>query len=67
MSVKFFKIEKMHTEINDLLLEYLKLNNPDKLNYSPKVVEIIGSIVVFEMKRHDHLYCVSINSLKLNV
>lgn len=60
-------MDKIDHEIYNLLLDYLKLKNPEKQNFNPKIIEIIGNLVVFELKHHNRLYCVSIKSLKLAV
>ena len=35
-------------------------HHPDKLKYNPKIVEIIGNSVVFEMEGHKGTFCINI-------
>ena len=45
---------------HDLLIRFFEEHHPEKLKYKPRVVEIIGSNVVFKMDYHDECFCTSI-------
>ncbi len=49
-------------ELNsDLFLSILEKYHPEKLKYSPTIVEIVGNNVVFEMRDHKENFCININ------
>ena len=41
-------------------ISFMKRNNPEKLRYDPKIIEIVGNNVVFEMKEHIGQFVVNI-------
>lgn len=43
-----------------LFREILQKHHPDKLEYNPKIIEIVGNNVVFEMEQHNGRYCMSL-------
>ena len=49
-------------------ISFMKRNNPEKLRYDPKIIEIVGNNVVFEMKEHKGQFVVNIlsNTRQLN-
>ena len=43
-------------------LSFMKRNNPEKLLYDPKIIEIVGNNVVFKMNQHKVHFVVNIPS-----
>ena len=41
-------------------LSFMKRYKPETLRYDPKIIEIVGNNVVFEMKEHRGLFVVNI-------
>lgn len=44
----------------DLFDEIILKHHPEKLAYNPRIVEIVGNNVVFEMENHEGHYCMNI-------
>lgn len=38
--------------------------DPEKPNYNPKTIDVIGNNILFKMNNHKGLFCVSILGLK---
>ena len=45
---------------NTKFREFIVAHYPEKLKDNPKIVEIVGNNVVFEMENHEGRYCVSL-------
>lgn len=41
-------------------INFLEEHHPEKLKYSPTIIEIAGNNVVFEMRDHKDNFCVNI-------
>lgn len=48
----------------DLFDDIIQKHHPEKLVYSPTIVEIVGNNIVFEMENHKGQFC--INLLQIN-
>ena len=44
----------------ELFDDIIQKHHPEKLIYKPKIVEVIGNIVVFEMENHKGQYCINL-------
>lgn len=45
---------------NTKFIEFFGAHHPEILKNDPKIVKIMGNIVVFEMKNHSGQFCVNI-------
>lgn len=45
------------------LIEYLKTNNPDKLKFNPKILEIKNEQIIFGMEKHHGRLTISLKTL----
>ena len=41
-------------------INFFEENHPEKLKYNPKILDIVGNNVVFEMEGHKGTFCVNI-------
>lgn len=46
----------------DLFIEIIEKYHPEILKDNPKIIEIVGNNIVFEMKNHPGQFCVNIQS-----
>ena len=46
----------------DVFIDYIEKHHPEKLKDKPKIVEIVGNIVVFELEDYEGKFCLCIQS-----
>lgn len=47
----------------ELFLEFFEKHHPDKMKFKPKLIEVMGDIVIFGMRNHSGRFCVNVRNI----